>query len=460
MRLNSIRIQEGCDKKTATMQRQPSKAHFTDVNVPVAPQSGRQLFHRNSIARARTERLVRLYSCTHERILKYAYILYRIQTYTNTTRLVLGANISFALTMYVDVETGDTVTHTTNKFLDPKRYRKLENKDGALAGASHDIEKGVSISNIDASTMSKVLTVKNLNAYNEVASMGLSWRSALMTIILASKDEVNALRFTRPLQNFMPMLTGYEAYLLDQVICSFERDNSRDLAYVLTLAFRNRNVSRILVQQMARYDILWHQNQQFTWNRWFDAFGTVPFVGITGFPGTENFLNTRNHTLGSIFRRVLGQGFWWTRVITGRQALVTDDENTVAQNLAAESNGFETANRNQHGTWLGREKTNAFRKQHRLPTDESIVRTFIRAPLPTMLNNGVEHTITQLARHYRNMIYQPYGNFAHQRMEQLSPFELLRFHMPVILVGLTTLRGINHWDAEVLGPFVAKLQVQ
>jgi hypothetical protein len=124
----------------------------------------------------------------------------------------------------------------------------------------------------------------------------------------------------------------------------------------------------------------------------------IPVVGLTIFPTTENFPNTRDHTVASIFRRLLGKGFWWTRVLTGgRQSLVTDDPNAVAQNLAAESNNFENANRNQYGSFLGREKTNYFRTLHRLPTDESIVRTFIAQSFSTMINNGVEHTIRQVS---------------------------------------------------------------
>jgi hypothetical protein len=111
-------------------------------------------------------------------------------------------------------------------------------------------------------------------------------------------------------------------------------------------------------------------------------------------------------------RVALGQGNWLTRVITGgREGLVTDNPNITAQNLAAESNGFELANRNQHGTYIGRRKTNSFRWDHRLPTDESLVRTFVNNPAPTILNNGVVHMLRQLANHWHNMLYQFSGNF-------------------------------------------------
>ena len=54
-------------------------------------------------------------------------------------------------------------------------------------------------------------------------------------------------------------------------------------------------------------------------------------------------------------------------MLTGRESLVTDDQNALSQNLAAEGNGFEAANRNQFGAYIGRQRTNAFRMHHRLP---------------------------------------------------------------------------------------------
>jgi hypothetical protein len=84
-----------------------------------------------------------------------------------------------------------------------------------------------------------------------------------------------------------------------------------------------------------------------TWNRAFDAWGQFPIIGITSFPATENFPSTRDHALASIFRIVLGEGNWFTRFVTrGREGLITDNPKNTAQNLAAESNGFELANRN------------------------------------------------------------------------------------------------------------------
>lgn len=75
-----------------------------------------------------------------------------------------------------------------------------------------------------------------------------------------------------------------------------------------------------------------------------------------------------------------------------------------------------------------------------------------------MVDNGVEHVLRCLAKHWRNMLYQENGNFAHQRMEQLDPFQTLRFHMPEVLSTLANLRGRNAWDTRVLGPFIKKMQ--
>jgi hypothetical protein len=47
------------------------------------------------------------------------------------------------------------------------------------------------------------------------------------------------------------------------------------------------------------------------------------------------------------------------------------------------------------------------------------------------------HTLRQLANQWYNMLFQCLGNVAHHRMEQLDPFETMRFHMPVVCVART-----------------------
>lgn len=78
---------------------------------------------------------------------------------------------------------------------------------------------------------------------------------------------------------------------------------------------------------------------------------------------------------------------------------MTLDLNTAAQNLAQESSGFEEANRNQFGTYFGREITNSFRLEHRLTTDKGILRAFIVEPAATMVSNGAEQVLRCLAKH-------------------------------------------------------------
>ena len=358
--------------------------------------------------------------------------------------------------VFVDVETGDSFVSTGDlTSVDEKRFRELD-AEGVLEVVKL-VEGGeqVLMSSVQPSLLENLST---LPVQVEVGWAGDSWRAVLRMLMIASYDDVNRLRFTRGLDAAMHFLSGAESFLLGSVISAYESGNTSDLKRLLRHAFLNRNVSRVLVQQMSRYDIFWHTHWSVKFNRMMDAFGTVPVIGFTGFPSSENFQNTRNFVVGSFFRVFLGQGNWITRVLTGREALITDDPNVVAQNLAAETNSFEASNLAQHGAFVGRMKTNEFRANHRLPTDESVVRTFAVSPSSTLVNNGVVHVVSQLARHWHSMLDQPYGNFAHQRQEQLNPLETLRFHMPVVLFTLANLRGLNAWDSTVLAPVLKKLQ--
>lgn len=190
---------------------------------------------------------------------------------------------------------------------------------------------------------------QDLQTNDETGLLGGAWRGVLKRLLLYTFDPVNARQLGRILQLSLPFLTAYESYILSNVIESLDRRNYERLSYALDLAFMNRNVSRIMVQNVgARYDFWWHWSTAVSRNRFFDALGQFPIIGITRFPATENFPSTRNHALASIFRVLLGEGNWITRVVTGgREGLVTDNPNNLAQNLAAESNGFELANRNQ-----------------------------------------------------------------------------------------------------------------
>lgn len=208
---------------------------------------------------------------------------------------------------------------------------------------------------------------------------GKIWRWGVTHLILWRNDRTNALRLSRGLQLSLAYLSGHEAQVLDQIINELlrkpapaqERSSSSSsphqacLRYqALALGFRHRNLSRILVQTLLapRFDVLWHHSTRLTFSRVMD------FV-LNDFPATENNLSgTPGHASNSVLRRVLGKGRWLTRVLSGgREALATDERSPAAQNLAAEGNGFERANRLQFGTSDGRERTNDFRQQHRLP---------------------------------------------------------------------------------------------
>lgn len=235
----------------------------------------------------------------------------------------------------LDVENGKSVILTRAKFV----HQDGENE--AVVVAAKSLPPMSEVDSVFFKACGQSLqdkmssgSIVDFHSNDEVGVIGGFWRGILKRLILQSYDEVNALLLTRQLQLFMPFQTGYESYVLGQIIEAFDSGRKKDIEYTLHVAFQNRNTSRILAQLVGpRYDFLWHWSTMIRWNRRFDAFGQI--VGITSFPPTENFLNTRNHALTSMLRVILGKGKWLTRVITGREGLITDDPNAVAQNLAA-----------------------------------------------------------------------------------------------------------------------------
>jgi hypothetical protein len=204
------------------------------------------------------------------------------------------------------------------------------------------------VSDIEAPSVGQTMdtSIQNLNTSCDVEFTGRIWRRVLQSLICATRDDANVLRITRALQASIPFQTAYEAYVIGELIAALRGDKAH-LAYALSVVFQNRNVTRVLIRNMLRWDILFHQDQQLRHAIFYDAFGVT--IGLIGFPVSENFVNTRNFTIASILRLVLGEGHFVTRVLTGRQALITDNPNVAAQNLAAEGAGFETANRAQWG---------------------------------------------------------------------------------------------------------------
>lgn len=294
-----------------------------------------------------------------------------------------------------------------------------------------------------------------------VGFLGWLWRWVIRVYIALTIDPINRLRYTRGIQTTLPFQASYESFILGGLIGSFDLDTRRRDGRSRRLVFKNRNASRIMMQNFPRWDRAWHLSTQVRWNRFFDLLSLVPVLPVFpqfSFPGTENNNGSRDFAIGAILRPFFAGSFFTRAVTGGQEGLVVLDKNTPAQNLAAEATGLEIANRSQYGTWFGRMKTNEFRLEHRLPTDESIVRTFVASPGSTMINNGFEHAMRCVAGHWKNMLYRENGNFGHQRQEQLDPFEFMRFHMPIVLLTLSNLRGRSTWDSRILGPFMRKLQ--
>jgi hypothetical protein len=93
---------------------------------------------------------------------------------------------------------------------------------------------------------------------------GLFWRYFLKFLILIGNDRANASRITRTLQFFLFFQTGYEAYLINEVIDSFNSLDFDRLSNALDAAFRNRNVSRIIVRTLrTTWDYFWHTDAMF-----------------------------------------------------------------------------------------------------------------------------------------------------------------------------------------------------
>jgi hypothetical protein len=214
-----------------------------------------------------------------------------------------------------------------------------------------------------------------------------------------NRDAENRMRFTRGLQNSMYMLSAIESFLIAEVLKSHDSENPTLYASRRSAAFQVRNTFRVFVQQMKAYDRLYHWSYMVSHNKMFEFLSQIPLLStFTSFPPSENQVGTKSMALNSILRNLFEGTLMGRRISGHRQALVTDNPNAKAQNLTPESCEFETANRQQHGTYIGRRKTQAFRMEHRLQVDESIVRTFQSSPEATLLNNGVEHVLNVLQK--------------------------------------------------------------
>jgi hypothetical protein len=250
----------------------------------------------------------------------------------------------------------------------------------------------------------------------EMGFFGWLWRWFVRVLMYFTGSDINRLMLTRGIQTNLFFLSAYESFVLGNLIRYFDVDYRTHDAENKRYAFNNRNVSRIIVRALGpRWNWIFHLNTRVRWSRLFDFISRFPFMArYFGFAATENFPATRDHALRGLVRPIF-EGSWLTRTLTNQQGTITFDPFAPAQNLAAESTGFEAANRNQLGTFFGRQASNEFRFEHRLTTDESVIRTFITSPGTTFTNNGAEHVLRAMAKHWRNMLFQENGNFAHQR---------------------------------------------
>jgi len=305
------------------------------------------------------------------------------------------------------------------------------------------------------------LDVRDLEeTYAKLGIMDIVRGIKLQRRLVRSMDDVNALSLGRQIQSSIPFLTGYESYLLGQVVQVLDgivldsylldqvmnaldtlvpeldvsnktrrhmkEKRRKELQEILRCALKNHNVTRIIVQNIkVGMNFRLHWFQRVLKNRWYR------------FPASENFPSP-----GNWFER-----FW-----------IPDPNTSIAQNLPVDFSALTASQRYQFGTHVGRVKTNKLCIENRVPVDESIVHTFVVSPIPTMINNGVVYVLQQLAKHWHNILAQPFGNWAHHRLEQLDPFQTIRFHIPNVCIVLSSLRGRNVWDAEVLGPFICKCQ--
>lgn len=296
-----------------------------------------------------------------------------------------------------------------------------------------------------------VETVKNGKLWrsgnSEISWLGGIWRWILRVLLGWTLDTINRLLLTRgPLLDYLNFLSVYESFVLGSLIAAVE-NNSDDtnLGFTWQLAFHSRNVSRIIVQivRNGHWDWYFHTHTQLHHRRLFDILGWLPWIGRFCDPPSENYASSRWFAVYNLWDTFL-ELFRW--------------HNDSVHNLTPEATGFEQAVCDHFGTYFGRKEFNEFRTEHRVTIDESIVRSFVSTPALTLRNNGIEHVLRCVSSHWREMVQSEYGNFAHQRMELLHPFETIRYHLPATLHVLANLRGRNVWDSRVLAPLVRKLQ--
>ena len=103
----------------------------------------------------------------------------------------------------------------------------------------------------------------------EMGLVGWLWRCFVRFLMWMTNDELNRLRFTRGIQDALPFQMGYESFVIGGVVRAFDVDDRSHDIESLKLCFKNRNASRVIVQNLSRWDWFWHLGPQITWSRTF-----------------------------------------------------------------------------------------------------------------------------------------------------------------------------------------------
>ena len=169
---------------------------------------------------------------------------------------------SFSTPHLLDIENGTSMVVPKQRFLHSARYQELDDDCVVVVSAKTDNPFAMSDTGFLDQRGRSVLDQLNgkdicgFKCNSEVRIFGGAWRGTLKRILLWSMDKVNALRISRILQFFIPFQTGYEAYLLAQRIEALDSGRKKDIECVMKVTFQNRNVSRLLVQQVGtRHDL-------------------------------------------------------------------------------------------------------------------------------------------------------------------------------------------------------------
>ena len=269
--------------------------------------------------------------------------------------------------------------------------------------------------------------------------------------------KANSLSVSRALAPSISTLSAPETKILINLINALDSCKSKsELKIAINAVMQNENVGRLVLDILDSPDfkIFFRNGTSIKHSRSL----SLPLASsFSTLPSTENNFNPIGNLVDQIIRSPF-KGTLLARVLgNGRQELNIGNENSKAQNLAAEA-GFESTQQDIYGATFGRKNIQRHREGNRLPTYELLTRLFAFSPAKAIADNGVEQVLEATAKHWEYMLKNPSGNFSHQRMELLDPFSAMRSMMPALLASLAALRGPNSTNATIIGPFVQKLE--